>query len=378
MTEYYISSTKFTIQERITKKHGKVYDVVFRIVTLDGIEKQKRLAGYPTKTAAKDGYTDFITEHCTLVKRNPLKKKKQTDKVIIPTVGELMPQYILSLKNQSKDSTIYDRLKLMNKYILPKLGELKITELTKEYLYQWQDNLWNMINPKTKEHYSYAYLSHIRNHFGSFLYWVESRFGYSNHLKEVKKPKRRLPKTQMQIWTKEEFDQFISVVHNPMHHTIFTMMFYTGRRRGEILALKPEDVKENSIIFSKTYTRKTVDGSPYKITSSKNEKIGETPICKALKDELQDYEKQSPFLFGGEAPIHENTIAHAFHTYIKRSGVKKIRMHDLRHSFVSMLIHLGANFTVVADLIGDTVEQVTKTYAHMYESDKIDIMSKIY
>lgn len=52
-------------------------------------------------------------------------------------------------------------------------------------------------------------------------------------------------------------------------------------------------------------------------------------------------------------------------------------MHDLRHSFVSMLIHLGANFMVVADLIGDTLEQVTKTYAHMYEEDKQNIISLI-
>ncbi|MFQ9738883.1 MAG: hypothetical protein ACLR06_15010 [Christensenellaceae bacterium] len=54
-----------------------------------------------------------------------------------------------------------------------------------------------------------------------------------------------------------------------------------------------------------------------------------------------------------------------------------IRIHDLRHSYVSMLIHLGANLMVVADLIGDTVEQVTKTYGHMYETDKRAIVEKL-
>lgn len=42
-----------------------------------------------------------------------------------------------------------------------------------------------------------------------------------------------------------------------------------------------------------------------------------------------------------------------------------------------MLIHLGANFMVVADLIGDTVEQVTKTYGHLYQEDKLSIIAKI-
>ena len=63
--------------------------------------------------------------------------------------------------------------------------------------------------------------------------------------------------------------------------------------------------------------------------------------------------------------------------YIKKSGVKQIRIHDLRHSFVSMIIHMGANILLVADLIGDTVEQVTKTYGHLYEHDKISIIKSI-
>lgn len=72
--EFYISSTKYSLQERMTRR-GKVYDVVFRIVTLDGIEKQKKLSGFSSKTLAKQGYTDFVTSKCELVKNNPIKKK---------------------------------------------------------------------------------------------------------------------------------------------------------------------------------------------------------------------------------------------------------------------------------------------------------------
>ena len=67
----------------------------------------------------------------------------------------------------------------------------------------------------------------------------------------------------------------------------------------------------------------------------------------------------------------------AFRLYCEKAGVPIIRIHDLRHSFVSMLIHLGANFIIIAELIGDTVEQVIKTYGHLYESDKYDLISKI-
>ena len=376
MQQYYISSTKYSIQERQTKLNGKVFDLYFYVTTLDGEKKQKRLSGFKNKSSAKEAYTDFVTRYCTLDK-GAAKQKKQEVVTVTPTVEELVPQYIKSLYNQTKESTIYDRQNIFKKTIVPMLGNVKMSDLTKERLYQWQDELWGMKSERTKKVYGYQYLSSIRSHLSAFLTWAESRHGYANNLKLVKKPKRRVASSEMQIWSREEFDRFIACVDDPRYKMMFTMSFFTGRRKGEVLALSPSDIKSDSILFNKTYTRKTVDGTPYKITTSKNEKVGYTPICPALRSVLSEYKGEAPFFFGGEAPIHENTLTHAFDAYIKKADVKRIRYHDLRHSFVSMLLHNGANFMVVADLIGDTVDQVIKTYGHMYESDKIRIVESI-
>ena len=99
--------------------------------------------------------------------------------------------------------------------------------------------------------------------------------------------------------------------------------------------------------------------------------------AEAVKEELAIYKGESPFFFGGDKPIADNTLRRVFIAYCKKAEMKPIRIHDLRHSFVSMCIHLGANIMVVADLIGDTVEQVTKTYGHLYETDKREIIDKI-
>ena len=182
----------------------------------------------------------------------------------------------------------------------------------------------------------------------------------------------------MQFWTREEFDKFISVVDNNLYKTMFAMLFFTGRRKGEILALSPNDITEKGIKFNKSLTRKTIDDSTYKITSTKAEKVATTPICEPLRNILKDYiVPDGEFFFGGNSPITDNTLRRAFNHYCTLAEVKTIRIHDLRHSFVSMLIHLGANITLVADLIGDTLPVVTKTYAHLYEEDKTKIMSKI-
>ena len=372
--EFYISSTKYTLQERMTKR-GKVYDVVFRIVTLDGIEKQKKLSGFANKTLAKQGYTDFITSKCELVKNNPIKKKDPRKQDLL--VGDLIREHIASLFNQNKDSSIYDKQIILRSFILPRYENTKIETLTKEELYRWQDDLWKTKNPRTGEYYSYKYLNKVRAHFSSFLSWCESRYGYTNNLLNIDKPKKRSPKRKMQFWTKEQFGHFISSVDNPLYHAFFTLLFYTGRRKGEIFALTPEDIEKDSIIFDKSLTRKNFGEASYNVTSTKADKTQKIPICKAVKEELAIYKGESPFFFGGDKPIADNTLRRVFIAYCKKAEMKPIRIHDLRHSFVSMCIHLGANIMVVADLIGDTVEQVTKTYGHLYETDKREIIDKI-
>ena len=371
---YYITSANHSIRERQIKR-GKVYDVFFRIITLDGIEKQKKLSGFASKTLAKQGYLDFVKENCETLKNSDFKKKSRK---IDYTVRELSLIYFSSLKNQIKETSIYEKQKMFEWTIMPKFANVPISKLTKEVLIQWQDDLWCTKKPKTNDYYSYKYLSNIRINFSAFLNWCAERYNTPNHLKDIKKPKKRLPKTEMQIWDKETFDRFISVVDKPMYRCMFMMMFYTGRRKGEILALSPKDIKKDKIVFNKTYSRKVFD-VPYLITSTKNEKSGETPICPALQEELKKYtcDDGAKFFFGGENPVHENSVGNHFKKYCQLANVPAIRLHDLRHSFVSRLIHLGANLFLVAELIGDSVEQVLKTYGHVYNTDKLDIISKI-
>lgn len=372
--EYYVSSNKYSLKERNTKR-GKVYDVIFRVVTLDGEEKQKRLCGYTTKTLAKQGYMEFITEKCELVKNNPLKKKDTKKEE--PLVGDLIREYMATLGNENKYSTIYDKNNVFRMFVLPYYENTKIKALTLQELAGWVDTIWSLKNPRNGEYYSYKQLSKIRGHFNVFLNWVELRYEYKNNLSDVPRKKKRVAKTEMKFWTQETFEKFIAVVDDPTYHALFTFMFYTGRRKGELFALTPADVKPTSIKVNKSLTRKTKSDSSFEITSTKAEKTQNIPVCEIVQKEIAAYKGNAPFYFGGDKPLASTTVARYFVGYCKKAGVEVIRIHDLRHSFVSMLIHLGANLMVVADLIGDTVEQVMKTYGHLYQEDKLNILSKI-
>lgn len=376
MKKYYILTNKYTIRERLIKD-GKVYDIVFRVVlAVDGSIKQKSLCGFQTKGKAKTAYINWIQNNCN--PGEPPKRKKEEVEKKTPKLEELAKKYILALKNQNKESTICDKKNMMDLFVLPKIGYLEMDKINKGVLIQWQDELWNSINRKTGKPYIYNYLSKIWNHLNELLNWIESRYGFQNHLKEIKKPRKiENNKRVSSFWTKEEFERFLSQISAPKYRVFFSMLFYTGRRKGEILALKKEDIGDEYININKTYSRKTLSEHTYIITSTKNKNEGRSFIPDNLKRELQSYPGEEFFFFGGKNPLSENAIANAFKKGIRLSGVKRIRIHDLRHSFVSRMIHLGASPFVVAQAIGDNVEQIYRTYGHLYEEDMTNILKKL-
>lgn len=375
MEKYYISSNKYSLKERPLKSGKKVYDCIFRIITIDGQEKQKKLCGFATKALAKAEYLKFVTAHCEVVTKKPTKKKSPTKETLL--VGDLVRQYMATLGNQNKYSVIYDKENIFRIYILPRFEHTPIDNLTKEELYLWQDELWATRNPRTGDFFSHKYLTKIRTFFNTFLTWCEQRYGYKNNLALVSKPKRRTASKEMKFWTREQFDLFISNVTDPTYHALFTFMFFTGRRKGELFALTPEDVKPTTIRINKSLTRKTLTDNTYEITETKAYKAEIVPICEIVQKEIKTYAHGKPFYFGGNKPLGDNTVRREFIKYTDMAGLPRIRIHDLRHSFVSMLVHLGASLLVAADLIGDTVDQVVKTYGHLYQEDKLNIVSRI-
>ena len=183
----------------------------------------------------------------------------------------------------------------------------------------------------------------------------------------------------MQFWTREEFEQFISVVDNPTLHALFTFMFFTGRRKGELFALFKTDIHGDSVTFDKSINRRYYGTGTWKIDTTKADKVCTLPVCPIVQAEIKNYTppKEGKFYFGGEEPLAPTTVDRAFKKYVAKAGVKQIRLHDLRHSFVSMCIHEGASTFCIAELISDTVEQIHQTYGHLYESDMKNVLNKI-
>lgn len=377
MEKYYITSNKYSLQERTNAKGKKVYDIVFSVYEMDGTRKQKWLRGYESKTLAKQGYLVYVDKYCEIVRHAPRKKKNPDKEELL--IGDLVRQYLASLGNINKQSVIYDKENIFRIYILPMYDKTPLNRLTKEELYQWQDNLWNTRNTKNGQYFSHRYLAKIRSNFNAFLNWCEQRYGEKNNLKDVVQPKRREAKKQMSFWTREQFEQFIAVVDDETYHALFTFMFFTGRRKGELFALYKTDISHDKIVFDKSVNRRTFGKDTWEITTTKEDKANIIPVCKVVQEEIKRYTppKEGKFYFGGKEPLPPTTVERYFKKYTAMAGLPPIRIHDLRHSFVSMLIHHGASLFCIAELISDTVEMVTLTYGHLYEQDKLNVLAKI-
>lgn len=374
---YFITSTAYSISERKTKK-GIVYDVIFRAYKdINGAPIQKKLCGYETRRLAQRAHTDFVTRHCTLIEKAPRPDKQRI------IYDDAYNQWIGCAEGSLREGTIYSFVSTFKTFITPYFTKKNLATLTKNDFYEWQDTLWKLKKPNG-ELYSFATLKRVRLYFNNFLNWCYRRYDIRNILASIPIPKRNEAQHEMLFWERHEFEQFISVVDDIKWRTLFMTLYYSGCRIGEAMALSDNDYTGKSLKISKTLTTKVRGAQRYLINGRKNKRLLEVPLPQKLIRQLDEYlewKKQhdisSEFLFGGDAPLAHSTIRRKFSEFASAAGVKQIRIHDLRHSYVSLLIHTGANYTVIAELIGDNKEQVVKTYGHMYPNDKVAAVSLI-
>lgn len=303
------------------------------------------------------------------------------------TFNEAFTQYLHYSTSHMKESSVYSIRNVFMNHILPVLGDKNIYEISKTDYYALFDSMMTTVSPHTKKPYSRAFITKARGYLRTFTQWLQERYDVPNTLSSVKLPKQIKSKPtshNYNIWTEEDFNQFIAVVDDEIYKAFFYTLFYTGCRKGEACAFSDEDYKNGQLHIYKTVTYKALDGSPYKITATKANRNFFVPISQKLTVVLDEYvvwKKEngipSEFLFGGSRPLPAETIRRKYSEWCEQANVTKIKIQEFRHSYASLLIHKGANSYVVGDLLGDTPQQIMITYGHLYQTDKFDVVNKI-
>ena len=138
---------------------------------------------------------------------------------------------------------------------------------------------------------------------------------------------------EMMFWTRQEFQTFIEVMKDrPASYAVFMTLYFTGIREGELLALTPSDIdfEKKTLTVNKSYQRL---GREDIITTPKTPKSNRTiPIPDGLCTCLQEYMSHCYGLQKDDRlfPYTKSFLYHEMEYGCKTSGVKRIRVHDIR------------------------------------------------
>ena len=348
------------------KKINNKWTVVFDMPSVAGQRAQKRLSGYNSRREAELAYIAFKGEN------KQIKPSGQYP------FGAVFERYMSYQETRVKESSFVSIKHCFDLWLLPYFKTFSIENITAKDIAAWQADMSN----RSQKALSFKYKNKIFMFLKGFLNYCRD----IEEIIQINPVKKQLKfidtaiKTEMLIYSPEEYNIFRSAISKPQDIIIFDLLYFTGARKGELLALQWQDFKENSISITKTYTRKTKDGK-WKLTPPKSKNsVRKVLLPDFLIAELKDYRaaaNDAEYIIGSEFPNNERYLDLARNKYVEASGVKRIRIHDFRHSHVSYLLSENIDVMTIAARVGDNVETILKTYAHLMPNKQFEMLKKL-
>jgi len=332
--------------------------------------KGKYQTGFESKREAQNAETDFMR----ISKVGTVATNVQFD--------DLVTLYLVHQKPRVGYSTYIDNRRMLEGICSPYWKKHNMTKLTINNITIWQNNLL-----MTK--YQNSYLDKIQTTFLTLIrFSVDNNYLPQNvptRIKKVSKPYEF--RKEIQFFTHEEFKQFISVATDPLYYNLFSILYWCGLRIGEAVALTWNDIDfgRGFISVNKTYCFKSRQIKPPKTKNSYRVVYLSDGLIKSLQA-FYDSEKHTTafdndcILFGFNKHIDDNTIKRHKDLYCKNANVKRIRIHDFRHSHVSLLINNGCTAFEISQRLGHSMNMVENVYSHLFKSTQqnmINLLNKL-
>jgi integrase len=287
--------------------------------------------------------------------------------------------YFEDMKKRLKDNTWHTKEHILRTKLIPFFGKRKMCDIQPKDVIAWQNEMLEG-STKTGKPYSPVYLKTLHNQLSAVFNYAVKFYGLPSNPAAKAGNMGKAKNREMLFWTQEEYRKFAeSMMDKPVSFYAFEMLYWCGIRCGELLALTPEDFdfEKKKLRINKSYQR---IGGRDLITDPKTKKSNRTiDLPGFLADEIRDYLKM---LYGIRPndrmfTITKNYLHHEMDRGAKEAGVKRIRVHDLRHSHVSLLIQLGYSAVAIAERLGHESIEITYRYAHMFPSVQQDMAKSL-
>ena len=338
--------------------------VVYRYTDWTGETHQSSKRGFPTKREAQMWERELL-----------LKKEAKLDM----TFESFYEIYVEDMQNRIRDNTWGTKTNIARTKILPYFGKRKIGEIEPRDIIAWQNELLAYRDEKKKP-YSQTYLKTLHNQlsaiFNHAVRYYELRSNPAAKVGNMGSEEHK----EMLFWTKEEYKKFsFEMMDKPVSFYAFEMLYWCGIREGELLALTAADFdfEKETVRINKSYQR--LHGEDV-ITTPKTKKSNRMiKMPKFLCEEMQEY---LSMLYGLKKKdriftVTKSYLHHEMDRGANAAGVKRIRIHDLRHSHISLLIDMGFSAVAIADRVGHESIDITYQYAHLFPSKQTEMADRL-
>jgi len=334
-------------------------------------------------------YDDWTGKRSRKVKRGFLTKREALEwerQFLNQSKGDLdmtfeafLELYKRDLRERLKLSTWVMKTSVIDQKILPYFRDRKVADIKPADIIAWQNVMLTWRDEDGKG-YSPTYLKTIHNQcsaiFNHAVRYYDLKSNPAAKAGNMGKEKTK----EMLFWTKAEYLKFAeAVMDKPISFYAFEILYWCGLRLGELLALTSIDFdfEKNTVRINKSYQR---IGSTDVITDPKTPKSVRTvQMPDFLSEEIREYIGSLYGLAPDERifPVSKNYLHREMTRGCSVSGVKRIRVHDIRHSHVSLLIDMGFSAVAIADRVGHESIDITYRYAHLFPTTQREIAHKL-
>jgi integrase len=205
-------------------------------------------------------------------------------------------------------------------------------------------------------------------------------------------PKAR--KAPVRPFTTEEAKQFLDGIRGHRLEALFIATLALGLRHGEVLALQWEDIDFKNHLICVFHTLQRVDGRLQRVETKSESSRRQVPmprICfnalrrhferqREERDEVGEEWQETGYVFTSSVgtPLIDRNVLRTFHGLLKSMGLERRRIHDLRHSCVTLLAAQQVPIKTIAEIVGHSDTRLTQNvYQHAFLGMKRDALAKL-
>ncbi len=283
----------------------------------------------------------------------------------IPLFSKVAKDWLVCKKPNVRHSS-WKMYEMLLRRHLSEFNDLKINRVT-------VTKVESFISNKQADKMNLSTLRRIITTFNQVMkYAVRHRYIGYNPVRDAERPRDQggEEKPHIRILAPEEINVFLDAESDLKYKTLLRLAIFSGARQGEILGLKWIDVDwyNNLIHIQRTYNH----GKWYRPkskTSNRKIDLGPTMMSELKKWMLACPPSDLDLIFPNETgnPLDQsNMLKSCFYPCLKKAGIERIRFHDLRHTYASLLIEQGENIKYIQSQLGHSSPTVTlDVYAHL-------------